>query len=189
MDKIVELLESPEGPFFLTALLAMAALLGGLLFLKARSFLSRSRGAARSRRGKRLEGRAGSLLAAGGFRVLGEQVPGEIGLFVDGERVTSTIHVDFLARRGGLLYAADSKSGDAAANPPRADVRRQLLEYCLTYDCDGALLIDMENRRINEIEFDYPGLDSNKPGTAAWPLILAFVTGLAGLLAGWMLFN
>jgi len=189
MDKIVELLESPQGPFFLMTLLALAALLGGMLFLKARSFLSRSRSTARSQRGKRLEGRAGALLAADGFRVLGEQVPGEVGLFVNGKRATSTIHVDFLARRGGLLYAADSKSGDAAANPPRADVRRQLLEYCLTYDCDGALLIDMENHRINEIEFDYPGLDSRKPDTAAWPLILALLTGLAGVLAGWLLFS
>jgi hypothetical protein len=189
MDKIVELLESPEGPLFLTALLAVTALLGGVLFLKVRAFISRSRGTARSRRGRRLEDRAGSLLAAEGFRVLGEQVPGEIGLFIDGERVTSKVHVDFLASRGGLLYAADSKSGDAAANPPHADVRRQLLEYCLTYGCDRALLVDMENRRINEIEFDYPGLNDRKPGTAAWPFILAILTGLAGLLAGGVFFD
>jgi len=186
MDKITEILKSEKG-VLLAAALVGAVLFGGILFLWLRSFLFRSLAAARARRGRRLEGRAGKILARNGFEVLGEQVPAEIRLRVDGRKVSTTVRADFIARKRGRLYAADSKSGAASENPARADVRRQLLEYCLAFGCDRALMVDMENKTIREVEFGFPlhGGGGIGPGAVFACSLLA---GLAGLVAGAVFF-
>jgi len=186
MDKIAEFLAGPQGPAVAAGALLLAAVLGGVLALKARSVAAAFVITRRARRGRRLEGRAGKILEDRGFTILGEQVPGKIRLRVDGEPFESTVHADFIVRKGGRLFAADSKSGAAVENPAAAGVRRQLLEYCLTYGCDRALLVDMEDRRVREVEFD-----SLLPGKALGPvgtLLLAFLAALAGALLGAALF-
>ncbi len=187
MDKIVEILQGPEGPLIAAGALVTAAIVGGLVFLKVRSAVAVGRIAHRSRRGKRLEGQAARLLSAQGYSVLGEQVPAEIVLRIDGEKSRSTIHVDFIARKGGRLFAADAKSGAAVASPGRAEVRRQLLEYCIAFGCDRGLLVDMENRRVREVDFGAT-LSVRTGIGATGALLLAGLAGLAGLLTGWKFF-
>jgi hypothetical protein len=179
MDKIAEFLQGPQGPVVAAGALLLAAVLGAVLALKARSFVAVRLITRRARRGRRLEGRAGRLLEERGFSVLGEQVPAKIRLSVDGEPFESTLHADFIARRGGRLFAADSKSGAAVDNPAAAVVRRQLLEYCLTYGCDRALLVDMEDRRVREVEFD-PALIPERGLGPAGMILLVLLSALAG---------
>ncbi len=187
MDKIVEILQGPRGPLIAAGVLLAAALIGGLVFLKVRAIVAVGRIARRSRRGKKLEGQAARLLSAKGYSVLGEQVPAEIRLRIDGAETRSTIHVDFIARKGGRLFAADSKSGAAVESPGRAEVRRQLLEYCLAFGCDGGLLVDMENRRVREVDFGTMLAARGGLG-AAGALCLALCAGLVGVAVGWTFF-
>lgn len=184
MDKILELLESLPPTAVAAAALILAALLGGLVFVKLGAIHYRARIARRSDRGRRLEDRAGRLLAAAGFHILGEQVPGEVTVRVDGEEIRSTVHADFIVRKGGVLYAADSKSGAAAANPGRTEARRQLLEYCLVYGCDRGLIVDMERESIREVELDYPCPIEPGLGRAGAFFLSLFSAGL-GALAAW----
>lgn len=186
MEKILEALEGPNGPWIALAALAAAALLGGALFLKIGSFFARVRIAGRARRGRRMEGQARRLLEESGFTVLGEQVPQQVTVFVDGEKSTTTLHADFLVKRKGRLLVADSKTGAEAACPPSARVRRQLMEYCLVYGCSRALLVDMENLRIREMAFDY-SLPMNKGIRPAGALILCLLSLLAGFVAAALL--
>ena len=60
---------------------------------------------------------------------------------------------DLLVERDGRLYVADVKSGALATDPTLPATRRQLLEYLLAYEVDGALLVDMEARQIREVVF------------------------------------
>lgn len=184
MDKIVEILQGPQGPLIAAGALLAAALAGGLFFLKVRAIVAVGRIARRSRRGRKLEGRAAKLLSAKGYCVLGEQVPAEVRLRIDGAERRSTIHVDFIARKGGRLFAADSKSGLAALSPGRAEVRRQLLEYCLAFGCDGGLLVDMEKSRVREVDFGTMLVGRAGLG-AAGAFFLALLAGLAGAVVGW----
>jgi len=187
MDKIVEILQGPRGPLIAAGALLAAAFMGGVIFLKVRAVVAVARIARRSRRGKKLEGKAAKLLSAKGYTVLGEQVPAEIRLRIDGAETRSTIHVDFVARKGGRLFAADSKSGAAVESPGRAEVRRQLLEYCLAFGCDGGLLVDMENRRVREV--DLGSLLTGRAGRgAAGGFFLTLCAGLIGVAVGWAFF-
>jgi hypothetical protein len=187
MDKIADFLRGPQGPAVAAGVLLMAALIGGILALKVHSVATGFRITRRARRGRRLEGRAGRILEDRGFTILGEQVPGKIGLYVDGEPFESTVHADFIVRKGGRIFAADSKSGAAVDNPAAAPVRRQLLEYCLTFGCDSALLVDMEERRVREIEFA-PSLLPDRGIGPAGALLLLLLSALAGALLGAALF-
>jgi hypothetical protein len=187
MDKIAEFLQGPQGPAVAAGALLLSALAGGLLALKARSVAAVFAITRRGRRGRRLEGRAGAILENQGFTILGEQVPAKVRLRVDGEPFESTVHADFIVRRGGRILAADSKSGAAAENPAAAGVRRQLLEYCLLFDCDGALLVDMEERQVREVEFETDLLPERSLGPAGF-ILLVLIAAAGGAFAGAALF-
>ncbi len=180
MEKIIEILEGPNGTWIAAFSLAAAALLGGAIFYRVAVLLSRIRISAKARRGRRMEGAAKKLLEENGFTVLGEQVPQHVAVLVDGERSETTLHADFIVKKGRRLFVADSKTGADAASPPAARVRRQLLEYCLAYECDSSLLVDMDSRTISEVEFDLPLQRGISPGGA---LILSLFSLLLGALA------
>ncbi len=63
-----------------------------------------------------------------------------------------TLCADFIVRRRGRLFAADSKTG-RAARATDAATRRQLLEYMLAFAVDGVLLVDPEAGRVVEVVF------------------------------------
>ena len=63
-------------------------------------------------------------------------------------------------------------------------VRRQLLEYYLAFDPQGILLLDMEKRKIQTIEFAWGQEDRSK--------LVLIGTALVGVLLGmliWKYFN
>lgn len=118
----------------------------------------------RTRRGntKRLkrafqgEDDADALLREHGFVVLDEQVTTRFLMTIDDEAIEVLNRCDRIVERDGLVYVADVKTGDRARDPTHPATRRQLLEYLLVHEADGALLVDMEDRQVLEVAF--PGL-------------------------------
>jgi hypothetical protein len=111
---------------------------------------------ARLRVAHRGEEAAISLLAAHGFEVEQAQVTGRWTLWVDDEPVEVTNRIDFLVRGTDGVRVAEVKTGGRAPDPRHPATRRQLLEYCLAYQVDGVLLVDMVEGRIHEVRFDLP---------------------------------
>ncbi len=133
--------------------LALAAVLWG--WSRSRSRLSRA-SRRRNRRARRAETAAERLLENQGFAILERQPTRRWRLEVDGEPQEVSCRADLLLERRGTLYVADVKSGGAAPDPRKPATRRQLLEYLLAFDADGALVVDMERRQVREVAF--PGL-------------------------------
>ncbi len=133
--------------------LALATALWG--WRRARTRLSRA-SRRRNRRARRAETAAERLLEAEGFTILERQPTKRWLLEVDGESHQVSCRADLLVERGGTFYVADVKSGGAAPDPRQPATRRQLLEYLLAFDADGALVIDMERRQVRAVGF--PGL-------------------------------
>lgn len=100
------------------------------------------------------EDRADAVLEAYGFTVLEHQVTARFLLVIDGEEVWVDNRVDRLVERDGQLYVADVKTGDRARDPTTPATRRQLLEYLLVHEADGALVVDMEAEVVVEVGFD-----------------------------------
>lgn len=114
-----------------------------------------------------------SLLAAAGYEVLASQERALAILMVDGEEQRFEIKPDHLVEKNGALYVADVKTG-REASLKNAKTRRQLLEYKLVFKAEGALLVDMAQRCIREVEFinyaaDASPADAEEQGLASDP--------------------
>lgn len=150
-----------------------ALCLGALIALKFAAVLGKARrhrvAVHRSLRAKRGEELGERLLIAHGYQVLGRQLSLKSSWLVDGEREEYTLRADWLVERDGLRYVADAKTGDWASSVRTRATRRQLLEYVVQYETDGALLVDAERERIVELRFEGVG-ESTTQGHAglAW---------------------
>ncbi len=110
----------------------------------------------RQRVARKAESDADKLLESHGFTIVERQPSLRWRLEVDGEGRDVLCRADLLVELDGRLYVADVKSGTEAPRPHLPATRRQLLEYLLAFEADGALVVDMRRRRIRSVSF--PGL-------------------------------
>lgn len=145
-------IELPTGAWLITVALAVLLLIALLGWWRAATRLSR-RSRVRQRAARKAESQAERLLERYGFKILDRQLVISWLLEVDGESEEVTSRVDLLVERGGKVYVADVKSGEQAPDPRRPATRRQMLEYLLAFDADGALVVDMSCRKIRSVAF------------------------------------
>ncbi len=142
-------------PWLLVFALAAAWLLATLAWWRAirRPSLRQRR---RMKTARRAETEAERLLEAAGYDIIERQLTHRWDLEVDQEAREVTSRADLLLEREGRFYVADVKTGGKAPDPAQPATRRQLLEYLLAFEADGALVVDMEARTLHEVAF--PGL-------------------------------
>ncbi|HWM88214.1 MAG TPA: hypothetical protein VNO33_20310 [Kofleriaceae bacterium] len=140
--------------------LALAALAAVLLTVIALAAARRWRGwrasvVARERSDRSLRGErdAERLLGRLGFDVIARQVCLDWAIACDGEDHLVELRADLLVERGGRRYVAEVKTGVSAPLLTNASTRRQLLEYCVAYDVESVLLVDVEEGCVREISF------------------------------------
>ena len=108
----------------------------------------------RAARAKRGEDIGEDLLVDAGYEILARQPTLVATGHVDGVAEQYTLRADWLVARDGSRYVADAKTGDWARSVHTRATRRQLLEYVLQYQADGALLVDAEACCIVVLHFD-----------------------------------
>ena len=129
------------------ALLLMA--LGAALSRALRGWKVRRR----TRRALAREDDAEDILRAAGYTIEARHPAQPWTIQVDDEEVTLQLRVDYLVKRDNLLFIADAKYGHIATALRHGPTRRQLLEYLLAYNADGALLVDMTAERVFDVQF------------------------------------
>ncbi len=149
LDSLSSLVTEVDPATAILALLLAVALWG---WWRARTRLSRaSRG--RNRRARKAETDAERLLESQGYLILDRQLTRRWTLQVDGEAREVSSRADLLVRRHRRLFIVDVKSGDLAPEPSLPATRRQLLEYLLAFEVDGALVVDMQRRQVRSVSF------------------------------------
>jgi hypothetical protein len=152
----------PAMPEMIDVRLALAMAVGGAVLLALVLFAlagrwRRWRGSAVARRrierALRGESDAERLLERLGFAVLARQVGLEWAIACDGEDHVVELRADLVVERDGQRYVAEVKTGGSAPLLTNAATRRQLLEYCVAYDVDSVLLVDVEAGRVFEVSF------------------------------------
>ncbi len=166
--------------YLFLATLALGALLSRLL---SRSLYQR-RIARRFARAKQKEEEARVLLESEGFEVLASQVPGSISVRHNQRLLSSRLRADYLVRKSGKIYIAEVKSGQYATEVVESHTRRQLLEYAVSYQADGLLLVNMETEQISEVEF--PALRRRGMSFSAKLLLWLFGVICGLLLSQWL---
>lgn len=95
------------------------------------------------------------LLSECGFAILDRQAGLVWEIECDGEPHPVELRADLLVERDGRRYVAEVKTGVAAPLLTNAATRRQLLEYCVAYQVDSVLLVDVEEQAVREITFRF----------------------------------
>ena len=138
----------------LGALVAAVLLLVGLgLARRWRDWRASAIARRRSVRAVRGEAEAERLLARLGFAILARQVGLAWAIACDGEEHPVDLRADLLVERDGQRYIAEVKTGVSAPLLTNAATRRQLLEYCVAYQVDSVLLVDIEADCVREVSF------------------------------------
>ena len=96
---------------------------------------------------------AARLLSAHGYDVIETQATRTWHLEPDEGWLPVELRADLIVEMDGRRMVAEVKTGETAPDLGNAATRRQLLEYRVAYPVDGALLVDVENQRIVEVEF------------------------------------
>src|SRR5690606_4367976 len=99
-----------------------------------------------------------ALLQSHGYRVLQTQVEQLWQVRRGTDTIQVRLRADARVSRNGRQFIAEVKSGSLSANVRHGPTRRQLLEYAVAYRTSGVLLVDMHQRRIDEVVFTH--LDS-----------------------------
>ena len=120
------------------------------------------------RRGVVLEKEAVSVLKKSGYKILADQKVERYFIYVDGERRDVEIRPDYIVKKGLKKYVAEVKSGKTASRIATKETRRQIMEYYYMIKCDGVLLVNMESRKIEKIEF----VDKRRGKTLFWGVVI-----------------
>lgn len=167
-----------------TAVIAIAGASGGLLVYLYYTFIKWIEERKKKKKFKKaeiLEEEASTFLQKNGYEVI-ERHP-EIGytLSVNGEEYSIKVTPDYLVRKEGEILIAEVKTGESAPDISNRHTRRQILEYYIASEYDGVILVDMENREINRIDFHiYEERDKNY-SIAGVVIAIAIVTAMMAL--------
>lgn len=145
-----------------------------------KSFSKKKQQKKRFKRGFKLEQKAAKFLISKGFTILGDQVEYQHTYFVNDEETVSTINIDYLVEKGNEIFVVEVKSGKSAISIKNRSTRRQLLEYAVAIECDGVYLLDMENKELQLIEFQFPTTTDTPKSNKG--LLLALVSLIVVLL-------
>jgi len=180
---------------FLLAGLIAASLISIVVALASRSLRKRAAGRRARRRANRAvagEHEAEGLLTRAGYQIDARQAQLTWTFTCDDSPLEVELRADLLVTREGRRYVAEVKTGELAPQLTNASTRRQLLEYRVAYDVDGALLVDMESERVTEVEFPLPsgaGIPPRRP-RRVWRAAVASALAAAAVSASltrWLL--
>ena len=165
----------PAASLVVAACVVLASMLAGSRMQRWRERRRRTQSSSRRQRiAQQGEDGAAAVLRKAGYSVVDTQPEHTWLMWIDGQPHEVSLRADFVVERSGRRYVADAKTGAVAPDPTSRGTRRQLLEYRRAYDVDGVLLVDMEQRRVIEVEFE--GDDAPR---RAWVLPCAIGVGSA----------
>jgi len=151
-----------------------------ILYLKTSNWLRVQGLRKRFSKSRRAEKEAEKILKKNGYVIIDAQKSKPL-LVTIGDRVHHyLVRIDYLARKKGKIYVVEVKSGEKIPYITNRETRRQMLEYYLAYQPSGILLINMKNKSISEVKFQFGSTISQK--------IIKIVYFLAGAIFSLLLY-
>lgn len=143
-----------------------------LVKYKFRDYNKKRKQKKRFARGVYLEDKARYFLKSKGYSIIGEQEIHFHKFKVNDEIVESKLILDYVVEKNSKKYIVEVKSGKSAISLKDKNSRRQLLEYDFVIENDGIFLLDMENKKMQLVEF-YSKAESND--ASLYKVLLIFV--------------
>lgn len=101
------------------------------------------------------EQKAEFFLMKKGFRVIEDQYRLKHVFQFGKEEISIDLKVDYLVKKGKKTFLVEVKSGESAPSIYNKDTRRQLIEYALVNPFDGIFLLDMQEKALHPVKFNF----------------------------------
>ena len=125
------------------------------LFIKIGNWLRAKRLRKRFSRSRQAEKEAEKILKKNGYVILDAQKSKPLLITIGDKIHRYLVRIDYLARKRGKVYVVEVKSGEKIPYITNRETRRQMLEYYLAYQPSGILLLNMKNKTISEVKFQF----------------------------------
>jgi len=107
----------------------------------------------RIKRGYKGEQEAERFLQKNGFSIISKQEEHSYTIYENQNPVAIKLVTDYVAEKDGMVYIVEVKTGSSAPSINNSSTRRQILEYYHALQCDGVILLDMEDKVFKYIDF------------------------------------
>lgn len=144
-----------------TIVFILGILLGSFFFYKLYKLQKTFKIKKYLKKAKRAEVKAASILKEHGYTIKNYQKHKKIKITINGKTEERSVYADFIVKKNFKTYIVEVKTGKQT-NAAAGLVRRQLLEYYIVFKVDGILLLDMENIKLNMVEFDKNYFNQNR---------------------------
>jgi len=132
---------------------------GGLfclvLFIKIKNWLRAKRLKKRFSKSRQAEKEAEKILRKNGYTIIDAQKSKPLLITIGNRIHRYLVRIDYLVRKRGKVFVVEVKSGEKIPYITNRETRRQMLEYYLAYQPCGILLLNMKNKNISEVKFQF----------------------------------
>ena len=104
---------------------------------------------------RQAEKEAEKILRKKGYAIIDAQKSKPLLITIGDKIHRYLVRIDYLARKRGKVYVVEVKSGEKIPYITNRETRRQMLEYYLAYQPSGILLLNMKNKSISEVKFQF----------------------------------
>lgn len=129
-----------------------------ILYLKTSNWLRIKGLRKRFSKSRQAEKEAEKILKKNGYTIIDAQKSKPLLVTIGDKVHRYLVRIDYLARKKGKIYVVEVKSGEKIPYITNRDTRRQMLEYYLAYQPSGILLLNMKNKSIYEVKFQFESI-------------------------------
>lgn len=126
-----------------------------ILYIKTGNWLRAKRLRKRFSKSRQAEKEAEKILKKNGYAIIDVQKSKPLLITIGDKIHRYLVRIDYLARKRGKVYVVEVKSGEKIPYITNRETRRQMLEYYLAYQPSGVLLLNMKNKSISEVKFQF----------------------------------
>ena len=126
-----------------------------ILYIKISNWLRTKRLRKRFSKSRHAEKEAEKILKKNGYAIIDAQKSKPLLITIGDKIHRYLVRIDYLARKRGKVYVVEVKSGEKIPYVTNRETRRQMLEYYLAYQPSGILLLNMKNKSISEVKFQF----------------------------------
>jgi len=129
-----------------------------ILYIKISKWLRAKRLRKRFSKSRQAEKEAEKILKKNGYAIIDAQKSKPLLITIGDKIHRYLVRIDYLVRKRGKVYVVEVKSGEKIPYITNRETRRQMLEYYLAYQPSGILLLNMKNKSISEVKFQFENI-------------------------------
>ncbi|MCX5750110.1 MAG: hypothetical protein NT099_00300 [Candidatus Saganbacteria bacterium] len=142
--------------------LTIGFLLGILaLYFIMKTFGPKSLPIETSNKGAALE-EARKILLDNGYAIKEKNKGATVLIHINGKAHMAPVSIDYLAEKNGKTFLVEVKNDLLSADPTETLTRRQLIEQQMSFHSPLSLVVDVVNKRVIEVSFEFPGTGSQQ---------------------------